>query len=687
MKLPTILCGPIVRRVEPTQAIIWIALSKPFRVSGELFKVNHSDSDVYEYEKIDCEIKTKTMRVGKCLYISLVKLSPQAGTFPTNHLLGYNVLFLGKHKNLDLGSFDLLSSSNPNSIVYGDLSYPTFYMNEGNQTNILHGSCRKLHGEGTDVLAEADKTIASTFDHTDRPSALYLTGDQIYADDVSDPIFKVLTKFGNELIGQQEDLSSIEPRLKNSPFQEGIRQINGRQYMSDQFCQFTSRKAANHLFALGEYATMYMLAWSPALWEIAHKEEMFQTFEEAVAKNEIYFAFKEKNSKQHKAEYKQLQARYQKQLKELEKLEESLSSVRRVLANTPTYMMFDDHDITDDWNLTQDWKTNVWNAPLGRHVVSNGLTSYWLFQGWGNAPDTVDHFGTTMQTYFDSFEQGSSSHSQLVNLLWSYDSWHYTTPTYPTAVFLDTRTQRDYPNEPKPIKIGMRIDEEVYSPNLIKEAEWNRVSTKLVECGWKEGEPLILVSPPPLYGIGLIENFLQNYMLPLRTYGLPVQTNFDLEAWKYNGKGFSEFLHRVLSWNPSDCIILSGDVHSAASVKSDITFQDGRTLTLYQFTSSPIKNMSYSGLKGIVMKFIIRLNERKRIQRTLYRYCNENFELVREVREGSIPSDYEWKESIDYQPMNDFSIIETHNNLGLLSYRNTEITNSLLSAKNSSKFD
>ncbi|MGG1630831.1 hypothetical protein [Rossellomorea sp. NRS-1567] len=667
MELATILCGPIIRRVEPAKASIWIALSKPYDIKAELFKIKQGDhSHLYDYKRITCETETKTVQAGKNLYISIMNVSPHAGSFPTDKLLGYNLLFENSVETLDLGSFDLLSPTHPHSIVYENLAYPTFYMNEGNTSNILYGSCRKLHGVGTDVLVQADKTIASTFNNADRPSSLFLMGDQIYADDVADPLFKIITRFGKELVGQEEDLGSIEPRLKEDPFKQGIKQINGRQYITEHFCKFTSRKAANHLFSLSDYAAMYILSWNPSLWELAHKEGMFETFQEAMDKNEFYFVFKDPETKEHKFEYRQLQARYQKQMKELAKLEESLYSVRRVLANTPTYMMFDDHDITDDWNLTQDWKRGVWNAPLGRHVISNGLASYWLFQSWGNEPDTFTHFGQTMQTYFDSLQPGSLPHSNWIHSLWNYDSWHYTAPTTPIAVFLDTRTQRGYVNKPNPVKVGTRINEERYSPNLLHREGWNRISTKLAASGWKKGESLIMVSPSPLYGIGLIENFLHDYMLPLRTFGLPVQSNFDLEAWKYNGKGFSDFLHQIAAWDPSDCIILSGDVHSASSVQSDITFRNGRRLKIHQFTSSPIKNMSYTGIWGAVMKFIIALNARKRTNRTIYRYCNHQFDLFREEQESGVPSDYVWKENIRYLNISESSLIEIKNNIGWL---------------------
>ena len=37
--------------------------------------------------------------------------------------------------------------------------------------------------------------------------------------------------------------------------------------------------------------------------------------------------------------------------------------VARVLANIPTYMTFDDHEITDDWNISKKWINRVYSYP------------------------------------------------------------------------------------------------------------------------------------------------------------------------------------------------------------------------------------------------------------------------------------------------------------------------------------
>jgi hypothetical protein len=46
----------------------------------------------------------------------------------------------------------------------------------------------------------------------------------------------------------------------------------------------------------------------------------------------------------------------------------------------------------------------------------------------------------------------------------------------------------------------------------------------------------------------------------------------------------------------------------ASAVKAAISFKDGRKLIINQFTSSPMKNMRFGGIWGMVMKQIMALN-------------------------------------------------------------------------------
>ncbi len=37
-----------------------------------------------------------------------------------------------------------------------------------------------------------------------------------------------------------------------------------------------------------------------------------------------------------------------------------------------TYMIFDDHDVTDDWNLHGRWRNRVYRRPFGRRSCATG---------------------------------------------------------------------------------------------------------------------------------------------------------------------------------------------------------------------------------------------------------------------------------------------------------------------------
>lgn len=65
---------------------------------------------------------------------------------------------------------------------------------------------------------------------------------------------------------------------------------------------------------------------------------------------------------------------------------EDLPKIRRVLANIPTYMIFDDHEVTDDWNITYRWQKLTRKHSLGRSVIRNALAAFTIFQYWGNDP-------------------------------------------------------------------------------------------------------------------------------------------------------------------------------------------------------------------------------------------------------------------------------------------------------------
>ena len=57
---------------------------------------------------------------------------------------------------------------------------------------------------------------------------------------------------------------------------------------------------------------------------------------------------------------------------------------RWLLSTLPSTMIFDDHDIRDDWNSSQTWKQEMAATPWWQERVVSGLASYWVYQHLGN---------------------------------------------------------------------------------------------------------------------------------------------------------------------------------------------------------------------------------------------------------------------------------------------------------------
>jgi hypothetical protein len=58
--------------------------------------------------------------------------------------------------------------------------------------------------------------------------------------------------------------------------------------------------------------------------------------------------------------------------------------VRWLLSTVPTAMIFDDHDVHDDWNTSGVWRDEMQATSWWRERIVGGLSSYWVYQHLGN---------------------------------------------------------------------------------------------------------------------------------------------------------------------------------------------------------------------------------------------------------------------------------------------------------------
>ncbi|MER5981593.1 alkaline phosphatase D family protein [Streptomyces sp. NPDC001787] len=58
--------------------------------------------------------------------------------------------------------------------------------------------------------------------------------------------------------------------------------------------------------------------------------------------------------------------------------------VRWLLSTVPSCMIFDDHDVVDDWNTSAAWQADIRATPWWHERIVSGLMSYWVYQHLGN---------------------------------------------------------------------------------------------------------------------------------------------------------------------------------------------------------------------------------------------------------------------------------------------------------------
>ncbi|MGB3759418.1 MAG: hypothetical protein WBA07_24120, partial [Rivularia sp. (in: cyanobacteria)] len=268
-ELPLVLAGPILRRTEADSVTVWVALKANRHVTLTIFDENHN----FLFEST-----RTTARIGINLHV--VAVTAKASS---------NILINGENYLYDLhfGNGELLSSpgiltaaGSLQDITYPQYTLPSFALPPKNlkDLRIIHGSCRKPHGESLDALAAVDKMIeeALQIEPKKRPHQLFLTGDQIYADDVADVLLFMLMDASETLLGWSEKLPDVEnlEELKPGKRNNLATKIAGLTASIGKLNNLTDI-AESHLFTFGEYLTMHLFAWSDVLWV---EPELFPDF-------------------------------------------------------------------------------------------------------------------------------------------------------------------------------------------------------------------------------------------------------------------------------------------------------------------------------------------------------------------------------------------------------------------------
>lgn len=340
-----------------------------------------------------------------------------------------------------------------------------------------------------------------------------------------------------------------------------------KEFVKNQ-CSF-STSDDGHVLSFGEFAALYLINWGNPV-----------TNNGAISKGDQSEIIFNKNKK-----------------------------VKRLLANVPSYMIFDDHDVTDDWNCDDVWKNRVEKSVPGKRIIANALAAYLFFQAWGNAPDTfadgrllnpvTDHL---MDLVMRKQTEDDKKAIRYENSLWYFKNWVFTAPTNPLAVFMDNRTMKYQEKKDLDYLPAFNNNTKYKGSRLLSPLGFNQLEALLKSAKFEKGNPIIFIAPTPVISAPLSQrlqiemingDFNKNYMIVTQGgFRQPGRYMHDWEMWFSNLRGKYELFNFIdTKISPSQVFILSGDVHygfhATVNFESNVT---RRKFQIEQLTSSALKN-------------------------------------------------------------------------------------------------
>lgn len=562
---------------------MWLALRKPDTVSLKVYETKGGTGAVLD--TVIFEGRRSTIALGANLHIVAVTALPIGNKLlMPERVYAYDLYCHEERQNL-IEAVD----NQHHSISYFPHQLPTFALapQDLNYLNIIHGSCRKPHGGGMDTLSYLDDLIqnaASTANQ--RPHQVFMTGDQIYGDDVADPMLWACQGIEGLLLGWREELPLQNGSIFSHELPPGRRAELARiEGGFTAMLKDKEDKAKSHLFSFGEYAAAYLVAWSPVLVPPNIPDSDRLGLKGTLAKT------------------------WQQEREYIKGFFQSLGKVRRALANVPVYTICDDHDISDDWYLNREWCDRVLGKPLGKRAVQNGLLAYAIFQAWGNTPC---HFapGTNGAKLLDLASKWLQSRGQdatakalcdrylgipsnnTSTFAPQYQSdedvivlarepqaipWNYTVMSANHEVIvLDTRTWRGYPAE---------TERRLEPPMLLSPHAFERQLKQPLTEKPDHIEATFVVLPTNLVALGIIDRIQQYELSRNRVFSTDVG-----DSWNFHETAFATLLLN-LCHRREQVIVLSGDIHYSCAVRLvhwDRNTDD--TSIIVQLTSSAIKN-------------------------------------------------------------------------------------------------
>jgi PhoD-like phosphatase len=264
-------------------------------------------------------------------------------------------------------------------------------------------------------------------------------------------------------------------------------------------------------------------------------------------------------------------------------------TIRWLLSTVPSAMIFDDHDVHDDWNTSIAWLEEMRHKSWWQQRISCALASYWVYQHLGNlSPDKIDERGLLARVHSEP-DAGPMLHDWARQADWGSEGrrWSYSRSLGDVRlVVLDSREGRVLAEKPR---------------RMFDDEEWE----------WLEGvitgdvRHLIVADTLPIFlphAVHMLESWndavAAGAWSPLMKGSAErVRRALDLEHWGAFPHSFDQIVELIeaaasgrAGAPPTSIITLGGDVHHAYLARVSFPDDAATKSAVWQGVCSPFRN-------------------------------------------------------------------------------------------------
>jgi hypothetical protein len=273
--------------------------------------------------------------------------------------------------------------------------------------------------------------------------------------------------------------------------------------------------------------------------------------------------------------------------------------VRWLLSTIPSVMIFDDHDVHDDWNISWAWVSEMRRASWWDARITGAFMSYWIYQHIGNLspPELAEEellpqvqaevdAGPRLREWARRWDRESAASR------WAF----YRDFGNTRLLVVDSRAARVLSDEER---------------EMIDEEEWDW----LIDHSLGEFDHLVIASTLPVFmapGIHHLEAWNEavcagRWGRTMARLAEKLRRGVDLEHWSAFNTSFErlcDWLRRVAEGTtgtqpPATIVLLGGDVHNASLSRVDLGTGPDTSQT-YQVVCSPFRNPLSGSQRRIV---------------------------------------------------------------------------------------